>query len=59
MRLRRDERGSVAAEFAVVVPAAMLLVLLEPRFFAAAWGANPNSLILGDAGFQAKLGGLR
>lgn len=37
----------------------MLLVLLEPRCLAAAWGANPNATILVDAGFQAKLGGLR
>lgn len=36
MRLRRDDRGSVAAEFAVVVPAAMLLVLLAVAALAAA-----------------------
>jgi Flp pilus assembly protein TadG len=36
MRLRRDERGSVAAEFAVVVPVAMLLVLLAVAALAAA-----------------------
>ena len=36
MRFRRDERGSVAAEFAVVVPAAMLLVLLAVAALAAA-----------------------
>ncbi|MGZ0069307.1 TadE family type IV pilus minor pilin [Microbacterium arborescens] len=36
MTLRRDERGSVAAEFAVVVPAAMLLALLAVAALAAA-----------------------
>lgn len=36
MSLRRDERGSVAAEFAVVVPAVVLVVLLTVTTLAAA-----------------------
>ncbi|MEH3088702.1 MAG: TadE family type IV pilus minor pilin [Microbacterium arborescens] len=36
MSLRRDERGSVTAEFAIVVPAALLVVLLAVAALAAA-----------------------
>ena len=35
MRLRRDQRGSVTAEFAVVVPAVVLVVLLAVTSLAA------------------------